>query len=282
MPYTRGAEYSRTVASIVEEAKRLADKGTREITLLGQNVNAYHGEGSDGKVRGLGYLIEAVAKIDGIERIRYMTSHPRDMDDDLIATHRDVEKLMPFLHLPVQSGSDKILKAMNRQHKADKYYKIIEDLRKARPDIALSSDFIVGFPGETDQDFEDTMKLVADIGFASCYSFKYSARPGTPAASMQGQVFEKIKDDRLQRLQALLNQQQEEFNQQAVGLTLPVLFDRKGNRKGKSQIHGRTPYNQSIHVEGHDRLYGEIIDVKITEAFPNSLTGEIVMHEKVA
>lgn len=282
VPYTRGAEYSRTVASIVEEAKRLADKGTREITLLGQNVNAYHGEGSDGKVRGLGYLIEAVAKIDGIERIRYMTSHPRDMDDDLIATHRDVEKLMPFLHLPVQSGSDKILKAMNRQHKADKYYKIIEDLRKARPDIALSSDFIVGFPGETDQDFEDTMKLVADIGFASCYSFKYSARPGTPAASMQGQVFEKIKDDRLQRLQALLNQQQEEFNQQAVGLTLPVLFDRKGNRKGKSQIHGRTPYNQSIHVEGHDRLYGEIIDVKITEAFPNSLTGEIVMHEKVA
>jgi tRNA-2-methylthio-N6-dimethylallyladenosine synthase len=274
VPYTRGAEYSRKVADILDEAKRLRDTGAKEITLLGQNVNAYHGEGPDGKIWGLAQLIRAVADIDGIERIRYMTSHPRDMDGDLIAAHGDVAKLMPFLHLPVQSGSDNILKAMNRQHTADHYRDIIARVRKARPDIALSSDFIVGFPGETEEDFEQTMQLVRDIGFASCYSFKYSARPGTPAAVMPKLVPEKVKDARLQRLQDLLNEQHRAFNQSRLGMTLPVLFDRIDRKKG--QAHGRSPWNQAVHVADSDvlSLYGQIAPVEITGFSASALMGK--------
>lgn len=279
VPYTRGSEYSRSVSEIVDEAKRMVDNGVLEITLLGQNVNAFHGQGPDGEVWGLAALIREVAKIDGLERIRYTTSHPRDMDDDLIEAHGSVEKLQPFLHLPVQSGSDKILEAMNRKHTSDHYRDIIAKLRKSRPNLVFSSDFIVGFPGETDQDFEDTMQLVRDIGFASCYSFKYSARPGTPATNMQGLVHDDIASERLARLQGLLNEQQKEFNQSCVGLTLPVLLDRKGKREG--QLQGRTAYNQSLYVHGNDRLFNTIVNVKVTEAFDNSLTGEIVTSEDV-
>jgi tRNA-2-methylthio-N6-dimethylallyladenosine synthase len=279
VPYTRGSEYSRSVEEIISEARNLADTGVKEITLLGQNVNAYHGDDKNGITRKLGYLIAEIAEIDGIERIRYTTSHPRDMEQELIDAHRDIEKLMPYLHLPVQSGSDNILKIMNRKHKAEKYYEVIDSIRKARPDLALSGDFIVGFPGETDKDFEDTMKLVSDIDYASAYSFKYSPRPGTPAANMQGQVREDVKTERIQRLQALLNEQQMAFNQNCVGLTMPVLFDRKGSKNG--QLHARTPYNQSIHVQANERLFGEIVDVKITGAFANSLSGEIIMSELV-
>lgn len=273
VPYTRGAEYSRPVAAVLDEARRLAEAGAVEITLLGQNVNAYHGAGPDGKIWGLARLIEAVAEVEGIGIIRYTTSHPRDMDEDLIAAHRDVPKLTPFLHLPVQSGSDKILKAMNRKHEAALFRDIVERLRAARPDIALSSDFIVGFPGESDADFEDTMALVRDTGFAGAYSFKYSARPGTPAAAMAGLVREDVKAERLQRLQDLLTRQKTAFNRRTVGMTLPVLFDRQGKHDG--QLHGRTPYNQSIHVEAPARLYGKIIDVEITNAYENSLGGRV-------
>ena len=273
VPYTRGSEYSRTVQGIVDEAKRLVDQGAVEICLLGQNVNAFHGEALDGSTAGLAQLIEAVGDIDGLERIRYTTSHPRDMDDALIEMHAH-PKLMPFLHLPVQSGSDTILKAMNRKHGRDLYFEVIEKLRKARPDIAFSSDFIVGFPGESDQDFEDTMDLVRQVNYASCYSFKYSARPGTPAANMQNLVHDKIASERLARLQGLLNEQQMAFNEQSVGLTVPVLFERKGKHDG--QIMGRTPYFQSVNVQGHERLIDQIVDVKITEGFANSVHGEIV------
>jgi tRNA-2-methylthio-N6-dimethylallyladenosine synthase len=277
VPYTRGSEFSRSAEEIVDEAKRLVDNGAKEITLLGQNVNAFHGTGKDGSTWGLARLIDAVAEIDGLERIRYTTSHPRDMDDDLIAVHGSVEKLMPFLHLPVQSGSDKILKAMNRKHKADLYRDVIERLRKARPDIAFSSDFIVAFPGESDEDFEDTMQLVRDVNYASCYSFIFSARPGTPAANMQGLIRPEIASERLARLQALLNEQQLEFNKKCVGLTMPVLLDRKGKREG--QIQGRSPYNQSVFVEGNERLLNKIIDIKVTEGFDKSLTGELKLTE---
>ncbi len=279
VPYTRGEEYSRGVVEILDEAKRLADQGTKEITLLGQNVNAYHGRAKDGKIWGLADLIHAVAEIKGIERIRYSTSHPRDMNDDLIAAHGEIEKLMPFLHLPVQSGSDKILKAMNRKHGADLYREIIEKLRKSRKDIVFSSDFIIGFPGETEQDFEDSMQLARDVKFASCYSFKYSARPGTPAANMKALVSDDIASKRLARFQALINEQQLDFNQKSVGLTMPVLFDRKGKKAG--QLHGRSPYNQSVHVQANERLLNQIIPVKITGGFENSLSGEIVTVEKV-
>lgn len=273
VPYTRGAEYSRSVLEILDEAKRLVDAGALEITLLGQNVNAFHGTGPDGSTWGLAELIRAVSEIDGVERIRYTTSHPRDMDDDLIAVHGEVKKLMPFLHLPVQSGSDKILKAMNRKHKADLYRDVIARLRKAQPDLAFSSDYIIGFPGETEADFEDTMQLARDIGYASCYSFKYSARPGTPAANMQGLVPDHIATERLARFQNLINEQQYAFNKSCAGLTLPVLFDKKGKKDG--QISGRSPYFQSVHVQGNDRLIGHILDVQITEGFENSLTGEL-------
>jgi tRNA-2-methylthio-N6-dimethylallyladenosine synthase len=251
--------------------------GAKELMLLGQNVNAYHGEGPDGKTWGLGRLIRAMAEIDGLARLRYTTSHPRDMDDDLIAAHGEVDSLMPFLHLPVQSGSDNILKLMNRKHTADDYRAIIEKLRHVRPDIAMSSDFIVGFPGETDADHKDTLKLVEDIGYVFCYSFKYSPRPGTPGAKMGGIVPEKVKDLRLQELQALLNKQQKDYNLSTVGKTLPVLFDRKGQKDG--QLLGKTPYMQSVHVTAHDRLQGQIADVIIETALANSLSGKIVTTE---
>jgi tRNA-2-methylthio-N6-dimethylallyladenosine synthase len=272
VPYTRGAEYSRPVQSILDEAKRLADQGTKDITLLGQNVNAYHGA-KDGATHGLGELIQAVAAIDGIERIRYMTSHPSDMDQSLIDAHRDVPELMPFLHLPVQSGSDRILKLMNRKHKADAYRDIIARLHKARPDVALSSDFIVGFPGETDQDFEDTLQLIRDIGFAQAYSFKYSARPGTPAANMQNLVREEVKDERLKTLQNLLNEQQLAFNTGFIGKPIDVLLDRKGRVQG--QLHGRSPHNQSVHVTAPENMLGKVANVMISDAYANSLGGKI-------
>lgn len=275
VPYTRGAEYSRPVQKILDEAKRLVDSGAKEITLLGQNVNAYHGADKAGKTWGLGRLIEACAEIDGLEQIRYTTSHPRDVDAELIQAHKDIEKLMPFLHLPVQSGSDKILKAMNRKHTADHFCDIVANLRKARPDLVFSSDFIVGFPGETDQDHEYTMQLIRDVEFASAYSFKYSARPGTPAANMTGLVREDIKTARLAELQDLISEQYFDFNKSCVGQTVKVLFERTGKHEG--QLQGRTPFYQSINVDAHERLIGQIMDVKITRATPNALVGEIVM-----
>ena len=281
VPYTRGAEYSRPASAIIDEAKAMADGGTREITLLGQNVNAYHGDGLDGKTWGLGRLIEEVAKVDGIERIRYTTSHPRDVDEELIEAHRDIDKLMPFLHLPVQSGSDRILKAMNRKHTAEHYLDIIERLRKARPDLALSSDFIVGFPGESETDFEATMDVVRDVEYIFAYSFKYSPRPGTPAATMAGLLPEHVKSERLARLQGLLNKQQLAFNESSIGTTMGVLLEKQG-KKNTSQMMGRTPFNQSIHVEADPRLLGEIVDAKVTAAKPNSLTGEIISNEYVS
>lgn len=274
VPYTRGAEYSRNVEAIVEEARRLVGDGAKEITLLGQNVNAFHGEAKDGSTWGLGRLIEAVAEVDGVERIRYTTSHPRDVDEELLNAHRDVDKLMPFLHLPVQSGSDKILKAMNRKHTADDYRRIVGDLRKSRKDLVFSSDFIVGFPGETDADHEDTMQLIRDVVFASAYSFKYSARPGTPAANMTNLVREDVKSDRLMALQNLINEQYLAFNQSTVGSIVPVLFERKGRHEG--QLQGRTPFYQAINVPANDRLLDQIVDVKITSATANAVLGEVV------
>ena len=281
VPYTRGAEYSRPVQDVVEEARRMAGTGTKEITLLGQNVNAYHGQGYDGKSWSLGKLIEEIAKIDDIKRIRYTTSHPRDVDEDLINAHKEIDKLMPFLHLPVQSGSDKILKAMNRKHTAEHYINIIDKLRTARPDLALSSDFIVGFPGETEDDFNQTMSLVREIEYIYAYSFKYSPRPGTPASTMGALVPEDIKSKRLERLQNLLNEQQFNFNKQCVGNKMDTLLE-KQNTKHKTQLIGRTPFNQSIHVEAPARLQGQIVEVEITDAGPNSLSGKIVDHEFIS
>ncbi len=273
VPYTRGAEFSRPVRQIVDEARRLVASGAREITLLGQNVNAFHGDGPDGRVWGLGRLIRELAEIDGLARIRYTTSHPRDMDDELIAAHGSVPQLMPFLHLPVQSGSDRILAAMNRKHGADAYRAVVDRLRAARPDLALSSDFIVGFPGETDGDFAETLRLVTEIGYAQAYSFKYSARPGTPAATLEDQVPEPVKTERLAALQQLLNAQQIAFNEASVGRTLPVLLDRRGRRDG--QLLGRTPHLQSVHINAMDGLYGQMADVKIEAAHANSLAGRL-------
>lgn len=280
VPYTRGAEYSRPVTAIVEEAKRLCGNGAMEISLLGQNVNAYHGEGPDGSIWSLAQLMRELAKIDGLKRLRYTTSHPRDMDQDLIDAHGELDIVMPFLHLPIQSGSDTILDAMNRKHTAEFYMDIIERLRKSRPDMAFSSDFIVGFPGETDENFNDTMAIVRNVGYASAYSFKYSARPGTPAAKMMRPVAEEIKDERLQRLQACINETQQGFNQSCVGLTLPVLFDRKGQKSG--QLLGRSPYMQSVHAHGNDRLLGHVIPVRIDAAHANSLAATIETVEQVA
>ncbi len=278
VPYTRGSEYSRPVQSIVDEVKRLVETGgIREISLLGQNVNAYHGQGPDGAVCTLAQLMEILHDINGLDRIRYTTSHPRDMQDDLIAAHRDLPKVMPFLHLPVQSGSDTILKAMNRKHTAADYMDIIARLRAARPDIALSSDFIVGFPGETDKDFEATMDLVRAVTFSSAFSFKYSPRPGTPAAAMAPMLPEKIKDARLQALQDLLFQQQNDFNVATLDRVMPVLFERV--RREDGALHGRTPYNQGINVPGNPRLIGQIENVRVTKAHTNSMWGEIVMQD---
>lgn len=284
VPYTRGAEYSREAAKIVDEVKRLADHGAKEIYLLGQNVNAYHGLDEDEQQINLAKLIEKIAGIPQIKRIRYTTSHPCDMSDDLILAHRDVEKLMPFLHLPIQSGSDSTLKAMNRKHTRQDYFKIIEKLRKARPDIGLSSDFIVGFPGESDKDFDDTLELVQKIGFAQCYSFKYSSRLGTPAADVKIQVEESVKDQRLAILQKLLTEQQFAFNKKFEGRVVPVLFEKESPKSFKTslnQIWGKSPWLQSVVVEVKNgeviqEYLGAISNVKILKARPSSLIGEIV------
>ncbi|XSG81576.1 MAG: tRNA (N6-isopentenyl adenosine(37)-C2)-methylthiotransferase MiaB [Methyloligella sp. ZOD6] len=273
VPYTRGAEFSRPVEKLVEETEGLAEAGVREITLLGQNVNAYHGEGPDGKDWSLADLLRRLAEIPGIERLRYTTSHPRDMADDLIALHGDEPKVMPYLHLPFQAGADRMLKAMNRKHTAEEYRALIGRIRDARPDIALSTDIIVGFPGETEADFEETVSLVKEIGFAQAFSFKYSARPGTPAATLEEQVPEDAKKERLQVLQAVIEEERKRFEQALVGRRMPVLFERKGRKAG--QIAGRSPYLQAVHSEGPESLLGQIVEVDITAAGPNSLTGVI-------
>jgi len=271
VPYTRGAEWSRPAAAIEAEARDLAAKGVREITLLGQNVNAYNGcEG------GLAALARRLARIEGVERIRYTTSHPRDMDDALIAAHGEVAELMPYLHLPVQSGSDLILKAMNRAHTADSYLRLIERIRAARPDIALSGDFIVGFPGEREADFEATLRLVEAVGYASAFSFKYSRRPGTPASAMPGQVAAEAMDERLARLNAVLDRQQRAFNAAQAGRTLPVLFERAGRHPG--QLIGRSPYLQAVHADAPDRLIGQIVPVRIEAAARMSLAGRLELE----
>lgn len=278
VPYTRGAEFSRPVDPIILEARGLAQQGVREITLLGQNVNAYHGQGpalTGSEPWSLARLVRHLAKIGGIERIRYTTSHPCDMTDDLIEAHGEVKELMPYLHLPVQSGSNKILKAMNRKHSVESYLDTLAKVRQARPDIALASDFIVGFPGESEQDFEDTMELVRAVGYAGAFSFKYSKRPGTPASEMFGQVASEVADDRLQRLQALILEQQRAFNATKIGQTFDVLFTGKGRNAG--QILGRSPWLQSVHVEGPLHLIGQLHPVRIIGTMPNSLTGELVV-----
>ena len=271
VPYTRGAEFSRPVAQIENEARSLMAKGAVEITLLGQNVNAYRGEGPDGTSWTLARLLSRLGEIDGLARLRYTTSHPRDMSDDLIAAHREIENLMPYLHLPVQTGSDRILAAMNRQHTVSQYRKIVETLRRTRPDIALSSDFIVGFPGESDDDFEATLALVREIEFAQAFSFKYSARPGTPAASASNQVPDDVKSQRLYALQALLDAQQFRFNRACAGKTLSVLFEKPGRRQ--HQAVGRSPWLQPVHVDNAAHLVGSVREVTIAQAGPNSLHG---------
>lgn len=273
VPYTRGAEVSRPVAKIIDDVKRLADNGVRELTLIGQNVNAYHGDGPDGKSWGLGQLLERLAGIPGVARLRYSTSHPRDVDDSLIAAHRDLDALMPFVHLPVQSGSDRILAAMNRKHTADDYRRVIDRFRSARQDIAFSSDFIVGFPGESEQDFLATLALVTQIGYAAAYSFKYSARPGTPAADMQETVSPAEMDQRLERLQELIDSQQSAFNKAAIGSTVDVLFERPARKDG--QIVGRTAFLQPAHVMASPDIVGQILPVRIDSLERYSFLGEL-------
>ena len=277
VPYTRGAEFSRPVQKIIAEAKKLSAQGAREITLLGQNVNAYHGEAADGSTWNLARLVREIAeRAPGVERIRYTTSHPRDMDDDLIAAHGDVPQLMPFLHLPVQSGSDRILSEMNRQHTADHYRRIIARLREVRPDLALSSDFIVGFPGETDADFAATMKLIEDVTFAQSFSFKYSPRPGTPAANIEQQVPLEVMDARLYELQAVLEQQLIDFNRATLGRTVPVLLERAGRDAG--QLVGKSPYLQAVHVDAPAHLIGQTVDVEITTLGHYTLGGQLAAN----
>ncbi|MBY0581107.1 MAG: tRNA (N6-isopentenyl adenosine(37)-C2)-methylthiotransferase MiaB [Rickettsiales bacterium] len=274
VPYTRGKEYSRKIPDIYREAIGLISKGVKEITLLGQNVSAFHGIDQDDTIRSLGWFIKKICEIDGLKRVRYTTSHPKDMiNDELFIAHAEEEKLMPFLHLPVQSGSDKVLKSMNRDHTRDFYFQIIDKFRKHRPDIAFSSDFIVGYPGESDKDFEDTLDLVKQVGYAQCYSFKYSPRPGTPASMVEDQVPEEVKSARLAILQDLLRSQQLEFNKQFVGKDMDVMFDKAG--KYSRQIIGKSPYLQSVIVESDDNIIGEIKKVHITGAGLNSLIGEI-------
>lgn len=273
VPYTRGAEYSRPVAEVIKEAKHLAKIGAKEINLLGQNVNGYHGQGPDGSDWSLGRLIFALAEIDGIARIRYTTSHPLDMHEELYKAHAEIPQLMPFLHLPVQSGSDRILEAMNRKHSSAEYLKIIDKLRAARSDITFSSDFIVGYPGESPQDHDDTIKLVKAVGYIQAYSFKYSPRPGTPASILQMQVPEAIKAERLEELQTCINQLQLQYNQSWAGKTVDVLFDRNGKIAG--QIMGKTPYLQSVIVNGNSSLFGNLLKVNIKAGHGNSLAGEI-------
>ncbi|HBV78911.1 tRNA (N6-isopentenyl adenosine(37)-C2)-methylthiotransferase MiaB [Alphaproteobacteria bacterium] len=274
VPYTRGAEFSRPAKTVLEEAKRLVASGTRELTLLGQNVNAYHGEHDSGKDWNLGRLIRALAEVDGLERIRYTTSHPLDMDDELIAVHGEVPQLMPYLHLPIQSGSNHILQEMNRRHTSDVYLAVIDKLRAIRPDIAMSGDFIVGFPGESDADFAETLALVSKVGYASAYSFKYSPRPGTPAATAEIQVPESVKSERLESLQQLLNAQQFAFNKGTEGKIVDILVERAGGRDG--QMAGRSPYMQAVNFIGHPDQIGQIVPCRLSEARQNSMTGDIV------
>jgi tRNA-2-methylthio-N6-dimethylallyladenosine synthase len=274
VPYTRGAEASRPLRAVVDEIARLAAAGVREVMLLGQNVNAYHGRDGDGRAVGLADLIRAAAAVPGIARVRYATSHPGDMNDELIDAHRDVEALAPYLHLPVQSGSDRVLKSMNRRHRAADYLDIVARVRAARPDIAFSSDFIVGYPGETDADFEATLALVRAVGFASSYAFKYSARPGTPAAEAPGQIDAPTKDRRLARLQALIEEERQAFNRATVGRRLEVLFEKPGKREG--QVVGRSPYMQAVFADGAKSLIGVMAEVEILAAEPHSLRGRVV------
>ena len=274
VPYTRGAEFSRPVADVEREARRLVAGGVRELTLLGQNVNAYHGQDADGGETGLGGLIRRLARIPDLQRLRYTTSHPRDVDDALVAAHGDEPKLMPYLHLPVQSGSDRILAAMNRGHDAAHYLRIVDRLRRARPDLALSSDFIVGFPGESDADFAATLGLVRAVGFAGAFSFKFSARPGTPAAALDGQVPEAVKDERLQALQALLRDQTEAFNRAMLGSAVPVLVEKRGRHPG--QAVGRSPWLQAVHFDAPDATIGSVETVRLARLGPNSIAGERV------
>ncbi len=272
VPYTRGAEYSRPVADVLAEARRLVASGSVEITLLGQNVNAYHGVGTDGDTWSLGRLIDGLQGVEGLARLRYTTSHPLDMDAELIAAHRDYEILMPYLHLPVQSGSDTVLAAMNRRHRTSDYLRVVDLLREARPDIALSGDFIVGFPGETDADFAATVDLVRRVKYASAYSFKYSPRPGTPAAGLENQVEEAVMVERLAALQDAINAEQAAFNQNTVGSSFDVLLERPGRREG--QLTGRSPYNQSVHVNGAlsaGLKIGELARVRVDQGLPNSI-----------
>mgnify|MGYP003667615536 CR=1 FL=1 len=272
VPYTRGAEISRSWTAILDEARALVDGGVKEITLLGQNVNAWSGEDDKGVMQGMDGLVRALAAIPELQRIRYTTSHPNDMSDGLIAAHGDCAKLMPFLHLPVQSGNDRILKAMNRSHDVGSYLRLIDRVRAVRPDIALSGDFIVGFPGETDAEFEDTLRIVDAVGYAQCYSFKYSPRPGTPAAEMDGQVPAAVMDERLARLQAAINRHQVAFNSTTVGRRTDILLERKGRYAG--QLIGKTPWLQSVHVTAPNHAIGDLIEVDIISAGPNSLAGE--------
>ncbi len=274
VPYTRGAEYSRPAAAVIAEARRLVSQGAREIALLGQNVNAWHGEGPDGATWGLGRLLRELAGIEGLARLRYTTSHPRDMDDDLIAAHGAIPALMPFLHLPVQSGSDRVLKAMNRGHEAADFLRVVEKLRAARPDLALSSDFIAGHPGETEDDHRATLRLIEQVGFAQAFSFKYSPRPGTPAAGAPLQVAEAEKDRRLHEIQELLRQQQHDFNRSRLGLRLDVLFTGPGRHPG--QVAGRSPWLQPVHAEGSPSLAGQVLPCEVTATHPNSLAVRIL------
>lgn len=273
VPYTRGAEISRPYKDLVTEAQKLVEAGAKEITLLGQNVNAWHGEDDKGREQGLAGLIKALAAVDGLARIRYTTSHPADMDDTMIAAHGEVDKLMPYLHLPVQSGNDRVLKAMNRSHTAESYLRLLERFREARPDIALSGDFIVGFPGETEAEFEDTLRIVDEVRYAQAFSFKYSPRPGTPAASMDGQVPKDMMEDRLARLQDRLNRDQLAFNEASVGKHCQVLVERKGKHPG--QWLGKSAWLQSVWFEG-DAEIGDLVEVELVEAGPNSLAGRVL------
>ncbi len=280
VPYTRGAEYSRGPAAVLAEARKLVGQGAREITLLGQNVNAYHGEGEGGREWGLARLLYALAEIPGLDRLRYTTSHPRDMDEALIAAHRDIPAVMPFLHLPVQSGSDRMLEAMNRGHTAEDYLRLVDRLRDARPDLALSTDIIAGHPGETEADHAATMALIRRVEFAQAFSFKYSPRPGTPAAGAPHRVDEATKDRRLQEVQALLRDQQAAFNASLTGRTVPVLVTGAGRQAG--QLSGRTPWLQPVHLPGPLSLIGATAPVFIRAGNPNSLAGELAQQEKTA
>ncbi len=280
VPYTRGAEWSRPVADIVAEAQGLAAQGVRELTLLGQNVNAYDGADADGAPASLAALARRLARVEGVARLRYTTSHPNDMGDDLIAAHAELPALMPYLHLPVQAGSNRILRAMNRKHTAESYIALVEQIRAARPDMAISGDFIVGFPGETEVDFEDTLSLVRQVGYAQAFTFAYSRRPGTPASALPGQVPREVSEDRLRRLNALLDQQRFDFNRATVGKTVDVLFEKPGRHPG--QAVGKSPWLQAVHVDGAAPLIGQIAGVRIEDAGNNSLRGALIDRAQAA